>query len=207
MPAGPVGRRVPLTGPVTPPQRLFSALDKDELKEKCLQKVKAERARLIAKLRRERMGMVSAAHSKSSSSSSMDLALEARSILAAGLRQHSSRASAVEEIECADDAAAAAEAEAEAHTESMQECAAEEAAYRNLHSTAVDYSKADAMQTDAQQQQQQQQQQAQQDAEQLYDDDADSTRQMLSLDEYEDMMCFIEQVRLKRSAYKQFTHF
>eukprot|EP00953_Heterococcus_sp_UTEX-ZZ885_P042168 21458-Heterococcus_DN1.PRE.1 len=194
MPAGPVGRRVPLKGPVTPPQRLFSALDKDELKEKCLQKVKAERARLIAKLRRERMGMVSAAHSKSSSSS-MDLALEARSILAAGLRQHSSRATTVEEQECADDAeAAAAAAAAEAHTESMQECAAEEAAYRNLHSTAVDYSKADAMQTDAQQQQQQQeQQQEQQEAEQLYDDDADSTRQMLSLDEYEDMMCFIEQ--------------
>jgi hypothetical protein len=188
MPAGPVGRRLPLKGPVTPPQRLFSALDKDELKEKCLQKVKAERARLIAKLRRERMGMVSAAYSRSSSSS-MDLALEARSILAAGLRQHSSRASAVEEIECADDAAAAA-ASVEANTESMQECAAEEAAYRNLHSTAVDYSKTDAMQTDAQQQQQQQQE-----AEQLYDDDAVSTRQMLSLDEYEDMMCFIEQVK------------
>jgi hypothetical protein len=194
MPAGPVGRRVPLNGPVTPPQRLFSALDKDELKEKCLQKVKAERARLIAKLRRERMGMVSAEHSKGSSSS-MDLALEARSILAAGLRQHSSRATAVEEIECADDAAAAAAAAStEECTESMQECAAEEAAYRNLHSTAVDYSRADAMRTDAQQQQQQEQQQEKQEAEQLYDDDADSTRQMLSLDEYEDMMCFIEQV-------------
>jgi hypothetical protein len=188
MPAGPVGRRRPLKGPVTPPQRLFSALDKDELKEKCLQRVKAERARLIAKLRRERMGMVSAAHSESCSN--VDLSLEARSILAAGLRQHSSRATTVEKIEFVDVTAEAAAADV--RTESMHECAAEEeAAYRHLHNSAIDGSRGDAMQTDAQQQQQQQQQKT----EQLYDDDADSTRQMLSLDEYEDMMCFIEQVR------------